>query len=257
MLSVSKKSLLILGLCAALVSVSKSDAAVISDSFQLNGTDREVGDPLVGTTTELGGVVWEGFGPSPAFATNGSLDYVTNAGPGDGGAFVSLASLSGNTSFSLTASFNSLGTQLMTIGYSLSVTSQFNNGQIWLFLDQSGSYSVIANGTSIIFNARAIPNWVAGGLNTVSLNYDATTNITTASFNGVADFIADLDNNGFVPTLNYAGFTFLNNGDSVYNEAQFANFSVEAVPEPSAIGLLALGGLGLICYIRSRRLQSV
>jgi hypothetical protein len=236
------------------LTASSTDAAVISDDFSLLNPPS-AGQSLIGTNTPVGGVAWQELWPAVSFAGT-SNGYITNGFAEGGGAFVSLASItSGNTQFTLSGSINpeGMGTGFVSLGFSSSVSSQTNTGEIWSLLTPTGIYSVYLNGTTTLVATGTAPGFVSNGFNEVSMTLDSTTGLLNVSINNTA--IVTNYNIGFTPTLTLAGFTYIPGTGATTQTAQFDNFVVSsAVPEPSSVALVGLS-LASGLYLRRRTIK--
>lgn len=258
-------SALFLTLMLVLPTASLNAAVVFSDTFTNSSPDRDAGDSLNGLTTETGGGTWVGRNAF-TFTASGSI-IVPLPTPPSGGTetrVMSVASpLLGGQVYTLeadlTAPVNELPADWGAIGFANNPGGTFDSGfynspvgQLWMYLAKDGSYGVVAGAGTFLTTglAGAAPLFNATGFNHLSLNYDTSTNIASASINGTSILGGyDLDGLSFTPTISHSGFMFHR-----VDGAQIDNFSLSAtaVPEPARMLLLALGSLGVILRRRRR-----
>jgi len=241
---------------SALTLVSSTNAAVISDDFSIL-KPPSAGQGLTGQVTPVGGETWQELWPTVVFGGS-SNGYITNAFAEGGGGFVSLSSITpGNTQFTLSGSINPEGmgsTGYASLGFSSTISSPVNTGEIWSLLSVAGDYAVFLNGVGTLVSSGSAPGFVSNGFNEVSMTLDTTTSFLNVSINNIA--VVTNYNIGFTPTLNLAGFSFVPAGVGATTQtAQFDNFVVSsAVPEPSTVALVgaSIAG-GLLLRRRTRK----
>ncbi|MCC6682382.1 MAG: hypothetical protein IT445_15890 [Phycisphaeraceae bacterium] len=200
-------------------------ADVYIDSFAVNNaggdTARDPGDPLAGTTTEVGGGVWAGTGDyllGQVAATTDGYVYSTNTTSLNTYAALPLTLNPGDvaTIEARIMSFNNAGTDNWTaIGFLDNANSCYSAGKTWLLMRQDttrtdeiavfGALGGTGAGNTLI--KSAIPGTPdADGFNLVQFTYDSGANTVSLVVNGetVLDQVADLG----TPTISHVGFQF-------------------------------------------------
>ncbi len=179
--------------------------AFFADSFSLAAPNREVGDALNSTTTDLGNRTWTaatGFGMADGHVTNleGTASLVGGVafGPSDFSQRVA----------TVQAVVDSSQSEWIGIGFSSSATGGYwADGQVWVFLRSNGGLRVRANGTSLVLHSETRAAW-AGGKHLLALAYDRVDKTVRAWVDGeeILGFaVSDLDTVGFTPNILYAG----------------------------------------------------
>jgi hypothetical protein len=229
---------------------------IASDGFTLGeaGSGREVGDPIPGTTTEIGSLTWAGTdlgnGGTPtedALPALGSFDSqgAATSGGGQSGAYLSFTPASDGI-YSISAKVRSNGGNWGALGFGENWGRPTVNGQgeIWLLLRPNGNYKGFASGaTNTTFDEAASPGYAAAALTLIELTWDVAAQTVALSINGTnIGTPADLSSAG-VANVGQAGFWFDN---STADEAFVDDFTLTLVPEPMTLGVLAIGGLAAL-----------
>ncbi|MEO8670707.1 MAG: hypothetical protein ABI411_05280 [Tahibacter sp.] len=204
------------GVCALPDTLLAADAYTPSPA----GT-ATAGANLNGRATEVGGVNW--------IASSSVVGIVGAGGDalGDGYATSTLGANpmavvpvvgANNRPLLLTADVNPQGTEWVAIGLSgFANHGWFGDGQLWIYLKNSGRYNVLANGTAISltggerFDARIRPN----EQNRVQLYYDPTARTVALRINGFDLLAATALPMGYTPVTSYAGWSALNASSSI------------------------------------------
>lgn len=250
-MKIKTAALLTATVLATLVPAAHS-ATVIGDTFQLNGTDREVGDPLNGTTTEIGGATWTAV-PQFVFAGDNTDGYVGVTGTIDGHISVpfSFATYSGLGSIATLKVESNVAAWSMWSGFARNIDSLTINGKLWaMVVPVSGTSTnwAVYTGATELYSGTAS----TAGPFSFSLSYDESADlIVDFSLNGTSL----LSNTTFTPVFADAtsqSVLFFQNA-VVGNSLNSVDIAV--VPEPSAYALLFLG-VGVICLFRVRRARA-
>jgi len=266
------QSLFSLTAVAATLGVGSSlhAAVVYSDSFVVDNTaadtSRDPGDPLAGTTTEVGGGVWATNITGPAF-TFGQIGATTNGTVRMDGApansFAMLPLTLGATDIVTVEArlkpFHASNDNWIAIGFNTGATvfTEAAPGKLWLLVRQNtaasnGTGVFGANGGTGANNRLALTTTPgspdADGYHTVSLTYDKGANTVAVAINGQAVTL-NMANLG-TPSFTHVGFQFLaTDGDAAIDDFKV---TVTPVPEPAAMAMLGLGGLLLVKRAHSR-----
>lgn len=239
MMGVAAVAMGLLGLAAS----ASADVVVISDTFTLNETTRKVGDPLNGTTTEVGSRTWNKPGVetySPLFAAGNMVVGATATSAYT--AFVPLTGIS-STYFSLQMDLNTSGAAWAALAFNSSDASMWYPSLL-LTVDKNGGYNLLDNNIAPIPGASGTaPIFTSGAFNNIQLSYYAPSNRVSIAINGVA-VVNNLSLGAYTPALNYAGFDFYDGAGKAVD-----NFQV-VIPEPVSASLLLLGLGGLLARRR-------
>jgi hypothetical protein len=199
-----------LNTAGALLTIS----GTIQDLFTNNGTDRLPGASLVGTTTEVGNLTWEG----DAAAVFSSAGHITNVIDSLPRASVPYdPAFHGNQPITASAQVNligGLGDSWVSLGFMNGTRSVWEHGQLWMLIRRGGGYTVFAKYTNYKLGQGTVD---LGGdydsLKHVMMKYDPLENTVAVWINGnpMALTTSDLDTldggAGFVPAITHVGFT--------------------------------------------------
>jgi hypothetical protein len=176
------------------------------DGFTNKSPNRDVGDPLHGTLTELGGKTWDAnlwvvFGNNVITNTGtlashiGGIPFNPNADPGKPVA-------------SVEALANVKGSEWIGLGFAGAAQGGYwGTGQVWMLLKKDGRMEIWANGTRHYLGGPQAPQFNAAGFNTLNVEYDARENTFSAWVNHInVLYRYDLDRLGFKPRITHAGF---------------------------------------------------
>ena len=247
---------------AAIGCASSLHASVVySDSFTVNNaggdTARDPGDPLAGTTTEVGGGTWAAHSGVLLGQVGASTDgnvYATSATSAS--LFAALpVSLNPGDIITLDArikAFNATGADAWTgIGFADAEGTLLSNGSTWAIIrqDTSRSDEIVmlgaAGGTSnankLISTATpGLPD--ADGYTVVQMTYDSGANTVTLVVNGQT-LLSDVANLGAsAPSITHVAFQPFRNTV----EGSIDDWKVTVVPEPSILGLMGVSGMMLM-----------
>lgn len=240
-------------LTAMIVTASATHAAVaISDSFTLNGTDREAGDPLNGTMTEVGGATWTAGPSDPASLYN--LVFGTSGGVVSTGD--TALQMSVPFSFSAYSSMGNIATissvvnfdqgSWFAIAFNYGPVGPNFNGKVWMLVTPDGGYQIFNNGTSTFLGGGSVA--LNSGNNTFSFTYnESTQTLISADINGASL----LSNVGIAAGAPIDTAMFFWNGSGPDNLV--SSISIDVVPEPSTTAMIVAAGGALLVYgFRSR-----
>jgi len=177
----------------------------ISDTFTTNGTDRQAGDPLVGTITEIGNTTWEGESTAVFSANN----FITNTTATHPRASVAVnPSAYGGEPLIVEADVNlTINNPWISIGFMSGTGTAFDNGEVWMNIRRDGRYNVFVKGTTHNL-AQGQITVVEENFKKARIKYNPTTNIVSAWLDGNLLLDAyDLDTIPFTPSITHAGFT--------------------------------------------------
>ena len=224
------------GLCLSGIG---AQAAIISDDFSQTGGLRTSGATLDGTTTMTGSATWAATGCN--FAGT-APDVYASVGFWSG-ASVSLASITTDTVVRCQATmkdniYEGSGQIQLNVG---NVGSSYPTKGISVMLQNPGNCLVWINGSHEMSYSPASYNYVAGGLNLYSIEYNSVTKLLNVWANNVW-----LMQNKDATSFGISSSDFTMAGFNAAYAGQVGDFSVSMVPEPAALALLALGGLALI-----------
>jgi len=213
--------------------------AIVQDTFTNNQTNRQMGDSLVGTTAEIGGVVWEGRSTA-VFSDTGYITNVTDSLPRAAIPF-DLDAYDGKP-ITIEADVNlidGLGDSWVSLGFMQGTGSVWESGRLWMLVRRDGRYTVFAHATVYKLGQGQID--LAGdedSLKNAVMRYDPVENTVEVWINGnpITLTTSDLDNldggNGYTPTVTHVGFTTHVVGPFQQADAfMLDNFKV-ALPEP-------------------------
>jgi hypothetical protein len=238
---------------ASLTGAPAHAAVIVSDTFTLNDSDRQAGDGLDGTQTEVGGATWAANG-SLVFTTDG--DISSNA---TGSVRVATVAIGGPGALddivSVKVDLNPAGAGNAAVGFT-SNHGNFNNDDftnLWVTFSNGGTVTLRQNGDSALdqHNIAGESYFFASQLNTVEIIVNRQASKVDVVVNGttvIDDFDVTLSSGAY---LNRAGFMITNPGTA--GTPRVDNFEVSSVPEPASLGLM---GLGLMLLTPRRREQS-
>lgn len=176
---------------------------IVTDSFA-----GPAGAPVHNRSTETGGKLW--------IAGNrvvlGNTNFVTvsqNASPM--ATFAYQPPSNNPPKIRVSAQINPSGAGWMAVGFSRFANhGWFADGELWAYINASGRFNVLANGTAISLSngPKDITQFFANSYNHVALVYDPATNKASLSINGVQE-LAPVTVPGFTPTIQYLGFSGL------------------------------------------------
>ena len=185
----------------------RPQAPISEDTFAHVGPARADGESLANTFTEIGAKQWtagsslifHGGGITTSTSGTGAFATIPVASPGVG---------STPTSIDVQAQVDVTGSTWGAIGFSTSNAGVFG-GEIWLLLkNNTQTAEVVADGSSLSLVSVQAPRF-SSGTNDLALHYDQATNTVTAWLNHVRILDSfDLDNVGFLPDIQRAGFHF-------------------------------------------------
>ncbi|MBP1990518.1 S-layer homology domain-containing protein [Paenibacillus eucommiae] len=178
---------------------------LIEDQFEVNGTTRTAGDPLVGTLTESGQLLWDGS-TTLVFAGSGEAGYVTAANNANQLAAVPFSPEPGGVAV-IEADVKPAGSDWVAIGFSKGTDGYWTDGQFWIRILPSGHYSVMAK-TNVELLSGEAPSFDPNGYTRLKLQYNAAEQTVSAWINGinVADEHDWSEITGFTPDIRFAGF---------------------------------------------------
>ncbi|EIQ01257.1 hypothetical protein OpiT1DRAFT_05831 [Opitutaceae bacterium TAV1] len=102
----------------------------------------------------------------------------------------------------------------------------FDSAQVWLLLRETGIYQIMAKGAKITLKQGQAPKFSHQG-NAVMLHYSADGNRLSATINGVTILDKEpLDDHGFVPVIDTAGFRFNKGGSTAAGSPELSDFKV-------------------------------
>ena len=212
--------------------------AVVADFFANVGANREVGDPLSGTFTEVGSKPW-----TATSSTGFGNGWITNRVTG-----TSSASLTGGVPFQLSehptrryftvaATVDPTGSDWAGLGFSTSSTGGYwTDARVWAYLRPTGNLQVRASGTSHLVYS-GFPSSFRSGRNSLRLQYDKVDNRVDLWLNEVPVTLAnpDLDTFGFHPAgaIAWAGFHIYKAGGHGLNAAALDDFRLAVAGDSS------------------------
>ena len=227
------------------------------DTFTLVSPNRDAGDPLNALPTELPATghvpVWDAtnvvFGGD---SDNGyvqssdgtaAMGYIEGLHSGEGYPFAQYWFVQADIDFSgeTTAATSAL---LGFMGEAEIPGRPFESqGEIWVEYKADGGWIVYAGG-SILGSGLVAP--AAGFGNSVRVDWDIYGNSVSASINGTSVLYgASIASSGIDPYETY-GFAF-----QLHGNAKLDNYA--ALPEPSSVVLLSLGGVGIVAQLYRKR----
>jgi hypothetical protein len=202
------------GVCAV------PDTLLAADAFTMSPAGTALPNAsLHNRVTEAGGTSWIASNAIIRFAgTRGTLVGEPYGGGYAGGmtgtnpmAVVPVVGAA-NRPLTVTADINPQNSEWTAIGLSgFANHGWFGDGQLWVYLKNSGRYNVLANGTAISltggerFDARIKPN----ALNRVELFYDKVARTVALRINGYVMLPATVLPVGYTPVTSYAGWSAL------------------------------------------------
>lgn len=228
----------------ALAATSAQAAVIYQDDFSGDGTAN-----LAGTTpdTTTGGNTWIA---STDWKNDGSLAGAVNAGdnaflaftPSTGTVYtltVSLATPSGSTNATAWGAVGFTADNLLT---DFDFWQSTNNASPWVLYRQN-TQVVTLDGPGVSGTNTGVGNF--SGPITYSIVLDTTiASDWTAQWLVNGTEVRPAESIG-TPTINYVGL-----GGALGADVDFSSFSLEVIPEPSAV---LLGGFGLLALLRRRR----
>jgi hypothetical protein len=237
----------VLAACVLWTGLNVQAAVLIADAFTTGATPRAVGEPLLGTTTPVGGATWVG-NSSPLFMADNAVGNGTDPVPAAIVGFVSLASApAGNKIVTVQADADFRGNSWGSVQFSnvAGTTSDVFASDLLLYFSQvgtSGSYVIFANDFNTVVTSGNVTAIV--GANALQLSYDTASNTASAWING-NNVVNAVSLGAYTPVLNYAGFGAYDtvNHDATLTRVDNFQVDVTVVPEPGAISLLVLGGV--------------
>ena len=205
---------------------------VIRDTLASNTTNRSVGSPLNGTTSEVGGKTW---------STNTTLVFGANEiTTSTGGDTAHVGGVSFNPPLDpakpvnlVEADFIVNGTVWSAVGFSQSATGGYwGHGQAWVHIGPSGDYAVYADGLTHLLRVGDVPNFSPNGLNRVRVHHNRTENKLSVVINSQLVLVPyDLDALSYTPGLSHAGVHVQTASGTGGGLASFDNFRVFSMPE--------------------------
>jgi hypothetical protein len=230
-----------------------ADTVLLSDTFSTNAT-RTAGTVLNGNALEVGGVSWAANN-NAIFVGSGEYAWSSNESNFQY-ARAALPSLTGVEALEWQVDARVYGTQAdngVPKAYLALGRSDFNaNVQegLRLTLQNSGSWAFgFHNGSSLSTiatgNVSGDGEFAGFFFNTLKLRYDFESDTVSGWINN-NQIITDYDMTGKSVSFGAAGWVTQNN---VSGQVRYDNFSVAAVPEPAALGLL-VGAGSLLLFIR-------
>ena len=232
-------------------------AAAVGDAFTIRPGARDAGDPLFGTTTEVGGRTWSG-GPNlkglqfAADAANpgGYVTFATDAATAE--ASVPFDVPAGRT-VRVAADVRPRSADpvdWVAVGFGNPGGDPFERftapephvnltftGNPWALVRTNGEFYVFAGpGTANEMGHGMAGSYVPGAFNRMELDYDTAADTVTFRLNGVEQPLDDPVVHAPGP-LAGAGFRMHRS-----QHGDIDNFSVAVVPEPVPQGLLARAG---------------
>jgi hypothetical protein len=206
--------------------IDDDERTVISDAFTNRSPDREVGDPLHGTATELGNRNWEAnlsvvFGANVITNTSTSNSHVA-------GVKFDSTDYAANPIAIVEALVKVAGSEWIGVGFSRSATGGYwGHGQVWILLKKNGLTEIWANGTQHYLGGPQAPVFYPTGFNKMKVEYDAHSNTFSAWVNDVKLLdLYDLNLKGFKPLITHAGFHMYNGSLGTQGQMKVDNFSV-------------------------------
>jgi hypothetical protein len=223
------KTLLIAALAHAGLSVGANAVTVFSQNFPL------IGDPLLGTTSTVGGGTWSGA----------NLFNIAGYTSGSGGAIaLAFTPVSGKI-YDLTATINIANANNSWIGAGFLST-----------INDAYGFTGSPNSSAAIRNDGAWTTFPGGGYGITST--DLRIRLDTTGSQWVSSFYqggVQMGNTTYTyttgnPTINYVGFV-----SEGFAEGSVSAFQLTAIPEPSTYAMV-LGGLLNLSLIRRRRVRA-
>lgn len=241
--------LLVFGSSLALaVQTSAYPVLLIEDTFTTNSPSRDAGDPLTGTSTEVGAKTWTAnamaFGSDSAIHQTSTSAYYSAFVP-----FTPSSPLPG-TWLQLQADVHAVGSfnsnDWIGLGFFDAAQTTDNNvanHDLWVLLSEAGFYTVFADGANKVLGTGSAPNYNPGGFNNLWLEYHGDSNSVEVRINNVPITLGtnNLGTVGFTPSIAHVGFTMLRQASA----GAVDNFQLFLVPEPSVALLAALAWLPL------------
>lgn len=239
----------LVGLCLAGIS---AQAYVISDNFDLSTSGaRMAGKTIYGATTMVGEAVWQGTSTTDGMVFGGDTanGYLTanyyGWGYGGGVATVPVSfAPSGNTIkvqldlYSLQATPTDICGTWIQLGNGPDASSNGLRALTWGYPNPGLFQLFKTDGTFLVDIYTDAYVYDPDGFNTYSVFYDSGTDLCTITANGVSRTISL---GTYTPTISFAGISM----SPWWSSSRIDNFSVEVIPEPAALTLLAVGGLVL------------
>lgn len=183
----------------------RGTGALITDFFNNDPPNRELGDGLNGLPVEVGGRTWNAVsGLGFAF---GEITNLNTFASQVGGVPFDPDDHPTRRFATVEAKINPSQSEWIGLGFSRSARGHYwADGQIWAFLRPNGRLKVAAQGTQHTLY-DGFPGAQAGA-NHLKLEYDRSANSVRAWLNGVTIPMAnpDLDSRGFIPNIEFAGF---------------------------------------------------
>ncbi len=186
---------------------------VVLDTFTNIGPNRDIGDALGGTLTEVGSRPWASFMDWGLFGDG----HVTPGSSLPNGSVIAMVPFpiaqespppSRQPFVYLNATVDPTGSGWTAIGFSNDEEGDlFNNGQVWMLLNPDPSHvEVWANGTNHLLYVGPAPRF-STAWNRIELLFDPAENTVTARLNGVPVLEGyDLDSVPFLPDIDFVGF---------------------------------------------------
>lgn len=192
-----------------------------------NFSGAAAGTGLAGRTTQTGNLIWQA-NSSTIFGNQANVTGTTGSNP-YGTLPMNPASL-GNKKVAVEADVNPTASGWTAVGFANHANwGWWVDGQVWALIRPSGTYDILANGTdlSVSGGQKPIPGWVANGYNKILLIYDPVTRQVELWANNQQAMAPTTVPGGFVPAINFAGFSALN---VTQNSTAIDNLNLKVAP---------------------------
>jgi hypothetical protein len=187
---------------------------IISDAFTNKSPNRDVGDPLNGTPTEVGGKIWAA-NPQAVFG----YGHITVANPALNDSYIGgfpFTIPADNPLATVEADVDVRGSNWIAVGFSYSAMGGYwGHAQLCILLHPSGLAEVFANATNNLLSRQPAPVFYAAGFNKLKLEYNASAKTVSAWVNGnivLNRYYLNIPN--FSPNIQYAGFHVWNDNNA-------------------------------------------